>query len=43
VNIGWETTRYEWNGMIMGTMGRWEALGVSKTEWCLDKISCIWR
>jgi len=30
---------YVWYGMIMGTMGRWKALGVFKILVVFDKIS----
>jgi hypothetical protein len=29
-NIGWKNTKYKWDGMVMGIMGRWEALEVFK-------------
>jgi hypothetical protein len=28
-DIIWEATRYDWNGMIMGTMRGWDSFGVS--------------
>jgi hypothetical protein len=37
VNIRWDDTKYKGNGMIMDTIGGREALGVSKTNWCLVK------